>query len=818
MLSHDSHRNNHDSGGAKENGNKNTGKENDKSDKIADKKSGSNVGFDERNPNLCWKCRKVDFNALFGAHDYEINCSDRMGQGKVQDHCRDCRCRQELISRTNRLRSPRLKDRGLLGKLDSHAPACSFCTFLYQCQVRLNLIPAKQEQWYCIIEPYPSLEDVRSPAGSSRKRHLHGLRRHIRHIQDIVDLQMCKVENIGSGRTLPGTPIPHRILRVADSGSKTLIRNKDASGGILGRKLDPNKVDLNLIGEWLTLCRSTHSHCKDVDAGRIPGLLVIDCTTDYIVPIPHGQNAANQVANYVTLSYLWGTAEATGGSVVQSTNCDGGSGLALPTQIPLVISDAIRVVKQLGYRYLWVDRYCIPQEDGAAKHIQILNMGRIYSNSILTIIAAAGDGPDYGLPGVSSRPRITQAGVQINNEISLVLYEPPTDHIINSRWNTRGWTYQEGLLSKRRLVFTDLMVYFQCHEMHGDEVLSLPIPGSGEDCDEIRPLSPKTFDIGRVFPKVTDWDDPFTVWERISEYGPRELGYDSDALNAISGVMEMYALALGDLSFKLFCGLPIFPVQWKKYRGAFYHLTTRMFSFRTWFENAEPYKVMDDSNLTCSLVCSLCWSHEWGKSFESPASFERARRKVFGSWTTAGWRTRKSKPDRITFFDRCLRIRVQYSGELSLDWEDDNSRILDLSRNGKIPLSLNITGLVMDVQMIWEKHIAFETGTEGWVLKPPFTSKGSPFEGCPRWLFEEAALGKGDSSEFLFLILGCHDDSDSTDLRVMFLGIILRPVTRLSDWEARIFHEKLDSCSIQVSKGDWPRLARLTREMEVRLI
>ncbi|EAA29335.1 HET-domain-containing protein [Neurospora crassa] len=499
MLSHDSHRDNRDSGGAKENDNKNTGKENDKADKIADKKSGSNVGFDERNPNLCWKCRKVDFNSLFRPYD----CLMSGKRGIFESHRRNCHDGLEPISRTHRMRSPRLEYRGLLGKLDSQAPGCSFCAFLYQCQVRLNLIPTSQEQWYCT---------------------------------DVAALQLYQVKKRGLGRNIW---IPQPILRVVDSDSKTLTRNKRAGGGLLGRKLDPKKVNLDLIGEWLTLCRSTHSHCEDVDAGRIPGLLVIDCITGYIVPIPLEHNATNQVANYVTLSYLWGTAEATGESVVQSTNCDGGSGLALPTQIPLVISDAIRVVKQLGYRYLWVDRYCIPQEDGAAKHRQILNMGRIYSNSSLTIIAAAGDEPEYGLPGVSSRSRLAQVGVQINDKISLVLYEPPTDHITNSKWNTRGWTYQEGLLSKRRLVFTDLMVYFQCHEMHGDEVLSLPIPGSGEDYDEIRPLSPKTFDIGRVFPKVTDWDDSLTAWERISEYGPRELGYDSDALNAISGVMEI---------------------------------------------------------------------------------------------------------------------------------------------------------------------------------------------------------------------------------------------------------------------------------------
>ena len=94
--------------------------------------------------------------------------------------------------------------------------------------------------------------------------------------------------------------------------------------------------------------------------------------------------------------------------------------------LPLVISDAIEVVKRLGYRYLWIDRYCIPQNDSAVKHIQIKKMDRIYSCSILTIIAAAGDGPEYGLPGVSSRHRTEQLSVQVTEEISLLFYKKPS--------------------------------------------------------------------------------------------------------------------------------------------------------------------------------------------------------------------------------------------------------------------------------------------------------------------------------------------------------------------------------------------------------
>jgi hypothetical protein len=35
----------------------------------------------------------------------------------------------------------------------------------------------------------------------------------------------------------------------------------------------------------------------------------------------------------------------------------------------------------------------------------------------------------------------------------------------SASWFERGWTYQEGVLSRRRLMFTENQVCFQCEEM-----------------------------------------------------------------------------------------------------------------------------------------------------------------------------------------------------------------------------------------------------------------------------------------------------------------------------------------------------------------
>jgi hypothetical protein len=58
---------------------------------------------------------------------------------------------------------------------------------------------------------------------------------------------------------------------------------------------------------------------------------------------------------------------------------------------------------------------------------------------------------------------------------SYLTLEDPRITISNSEWATRGWTYQEGVLSNRRLVFPKQQVYWECRGMAMNESLDLPL-------------------------------------------------------------------------------------------------------------------------------------------------------------------------------------------------------------------------------------------------------------------------------------------------------------------------------------------------------
>ncbi|KAF2185577.1 HET-domain-containing protein [Zopfia rhizophila CBS 207.26] len=282
-----------------------------------------------------------------------------------------------------------------------------------------------------------------------------------------------------------------------------------------GRQIQP-QVDLSVIKGWLEICDNNHKAlCKQKPNPQVPkGFRVIDCVTRKIVP---WENVANP-KQYVTLSYVWGSFK---GKFVTR-------GGAIPSPLPGTIEDTILLTTNLGYRYLWIDRYCITQDDAMDMHIQIQSMDEIYQQSVVTVVAAAGDDPRYGLPGIGATPRERQPCVKVGNK-TLVYTPYVRKEILNSNWNSRGWTYQEGLLARRKLVFTATQVYFQCNAMHCLESIRAPLKNL-HTYKNVRMRD--MVDISRVFPLRGLGKSPNDLDKRLNEYLQRSLRYERDMLNA----------------------------------------------------------------------------------------------------------------------------------------------------------------------------------------------------------------------------------------------------------------------------------------------
>ena len=236
----------------------------------------------------------------------------------------------------------------------------------------------------------------------------------------------------------------------------------------------------------------------------------------------------------------------------------------LPGSFSRVTEDAITVTKELNYQYLWVDKYRIDQQNERDKHTQIVSMDSIYRNAVLTIIAAAGERADDGLPGIGTTRRNVQPSASAQGLRLVSSMSPPAHFISRSKWATRGWTYQEGVLSTRQLVFTREQIYFECKGTHCCESIEKPFGLlSSRDKRDEKGLKPSlrrgyfgTIKGGAIFVDRPSKCDASDFTRHVKQYTPRHLSYDSDALDAFAGIIKEYHRRL-QFCFLGFLGLPI---------------------------------------------------------------------------------------------------------------------------------------------------------------------------------------------------------------------------------------------------------------------
>jgi len=109
----------------------------------------------------------------------------------------------------------------------------------------------------------------------------------------------------------------------------------------------------------------------------------------------------------------------------------------------------------------------------------------------------------------------------------------------------RGWTYQEGLLSHRRLVFITQQVYFQCRAMHCLESVEVPLKSlhvaavdEAAGCHMDSAIT-KYF----IFPHGDIASQLHSFMPRINEYSTIQLSVKTDVLNATLRVFERFEFA-----------------------------------------------------------------------------------------------------------------------------------------------------------------------------------------------------------------------------------------------------------------------------------
>ncbi|KAJ3577381.1 hypothetical protein NPX13_g3184 [Xylaria arbuscula] len=349
------------------------------------------------------------------------------------------------------------------------------------------------------------------------------------------------------------------------------------------RIFDPEQCDPAVIREWLDHCNCFHGNkCLYPEAWRCQ----TDVTHNFIdVELECIVTPATEVP-YVALSYVWGVVDTL---QCLESNIDilkepGNLSVASSQVVPQTIRDAMRMCALVGYRYLWVDRVCIIQDNYVIKQQHLQGMGWIYAKAEFTIVAAEGSDANHGFSGLGqgveerqkhlipfpSKPLIRGTTWSLGDSLAS-----------NTVWSSRAWTFQEHVFS-RRLLYVDKFVNWVCASARWTEAVSIPpnMPHS-----MTRTKDDRHSDDGKIF--VLDWPSLRHYASMVEQYNVRNLTYDYDIANAFGGLLLQMCMGF---SAGFYGGIPEFYfticLLWQPKRGLrprFNSHETRFLPTWSWF-------------------------------------------------------------------------------------------------------------------------------------------------------------------------------------------------------------------------------------------
>jgi hypothetical protein len=192
-------------------------------------------------------------------------------------------------------------------------------------------------------------------------------------------------------------------------------------------------LDYAQIRSWLEHCEDKHSVCANTCNTRPTRSFFLIDVRDRCIVEPQ------EPCPYFALSYVWGGASQymlTEDNIDELRRKHG----IQDRHLAPTIRDAVTLTEKLGQRFLWADALCIIQDSKAIRQQTLQDMGAIYAQSLLTIVAGSCASANDHLPGVSKERQWTQWFQKISPSLTLSAHFDFKDHLEYAKYSQRAWT------------------------------------------------------------------------------------------------------------------------------------------------------------------------------------------------------------------------------------------------------------------------------------------------------------------------------------------------------------------------------------------
>jgi hypothetical protein len=294
---------------------------------------------------------------------------------------------------------------------------------------------------------------------------------------------------------------------------------------------------LSWVKSHVTECLTTHCKCLNTSETILPRrVLSLTKTPSGTIQVTLKETDGTRGA-YTCLSHRWGGSEL--GMTTRETYADWLNGIPWRS-IPSTFQDAIRFTVSMGIENIWIDSFCIIQDDRLDWEEQAETMASIYQNSFITLAATTSPDNESGCfwDSDTSYERNFQTDIGVFSVRRIIRHWKMlwTSHSATTfPLLTRAWVFQERLLAPRVLHFSGNEFIWECMQL-GD------CQCGGYDAASN--------------PKTHNWTGGKPWRSAVELYTSLHLTSEQDRLPALFGFAYYYARSIGaSIEKEYFAGL-----------------------------------------------------------------------------------------------------------------------------------------------------------------------------------------------------------------------------------------------------------------------